>query len=133
MNTFLRLNRGMLRQPLNIRIWLMLLVGVNFVAPLFFLGRIEATLTLAAFFAGFAIMMIVTATTGYTRLLGIAHILWYPLIGFLWTRLDGTVARDPFDVWLRLLMLLNAVSLVIDTVDVVRYMAGDREETVAGL
>ena len=133
MNTFLRLNQGMLRQPLNIRLWLMVLVGANFLAPLFFIGRLEAQLTLAAFFAGFAIMMIVTAATGYTRLLGLGHVLWYPLIGFLWTRLDGAGVHDPFNVWIRLLLLLNAVSLIIDTVDVVRYLAGEREETVAGL
>ncbi len=30
-------------------------------------------------------------------------------------------------------MILNAMSLVIDVVDVIRYIAGDREETVKGL
>ncbi len=30
-------------------------------------------------------------------------------------------------------MALNATSLVIDAVNVVRYLAGDREETVKGL
>ena len=30
-------------------------------------------------------------------------------------------------------MLANALSLVIDTVDAARYLAGEREETVQGL
>jgi len=30
-------------------------------------------------------------------------------------------------------MVLNALSLVLDTVDAARYVAGDREETVQGL
>jgi hypothetical protein len=30
-------------------------------------------------------------------------------------------------------MVLNALSLVLDTVDAARYVAGEREETVQGL
>jgi len=30
-------------------------------------------------------------------------------------------------------MMLNIISLVLDTVEAVRYIAGDREEFVAGL
>jgi hypothetical protein len=38
-----------------------------------------------------------------------------------------------FGIWVRALMMLNAVSLVIDAADVIRYVAGDRAETVKGL
>ncbi len=41
--------------------------------------------------------------------------------------------NDAFGIWIRVLIVLNSVSLVIDAVDVIRYIAGDREETVAGL
>ncbi len=34
---------------------------------------------------------------------------------------------------LRVVIALDAASLVIDAVDVVRFLAGDRAETVAGL
>ena len=40
---------------------------------------------------------------------------------------------DAFGIWIQALIVLNSVSLVIDAVDVIRYIAGDRAETVAGL
>ena len=41
--------------------------------------------------------------------------------------------NDAFGLWLRAVMVLNATSLVIDTVDVVRFLVGERAETVDGL
>ena len=52
---------------------------------------------------------------------------------FLWPRLADVPADDLFGIWIRALMVLNAMSSVIDVSDVVRYIAGDREETVKGL
>ena len=56
-----------------------------------------------------------------------------PLLYFLWTRLDQIPADEFFGIWIRVLMTLNAVSLIIDAVDVGRYIAGERAETVKGL
>ncbi|MFQ5757910.1 MAG: hypothetical protein ACE5H7_17695, partial [Acidiferrobacterales bacterium] len=61
---------------------------------------------------------------------GLGHILWIPLLYFLWMRLEQNPADDFFGLWIRVVMVLNALSLVIDVVDVVRYIAGDRAETV---
>ena len=36
-------------------------------------------------------------------------------------------------LWIRTLMVLNSISLIIDAVDVIRYIRGDREETTFGL
>ena len=51
-----------------------------------------------------------------------------PMVVWLWTRLDQLPADDFFGVWVRVLILLNTISLVIDTVGVVRYAAGDRSD-----
>ena len=93
----------------------------------------EAQVVLAAFFASFALMVALTAYSGFSRLLGLGHVLWLPLLYFLWTRLDMNPADSPFGLWMRTLMALNAVSLVIDTVEVGRYLAGDHREVVSGL
>ena len=37
---------------------------------------------------------------------------------------------EPLGIWIRTLMLLNGLSLVMDAADVVRYVAGERMETV---
>ena len=78
-------------------------------------------------------MTVLTALSGFSRLLGLGHIFWIPLLYFLWTRLDQIPADEFFGIWIRVLMTLNAVSLIIDAVDVGRYIAGERAETVKGL
>ena len=82
---------------------------------------------------GAALMSLLTARFGFTRILGLGHILWIPLLGWLAFRLGQIPADDAFGLWVHGVMLVNAVSLVIDTADVVRFAAGDRQELVAGL
>ena len=133
MNTFIKFNKGLLKMPFGVRLWLMLLIAINMVVPLFYFDRLEAQVILGALFASMMLMLIITARTGFTRLLGLGHILWLPLLFFLWSQLDQIPADDFFGSWVRALMVVNAVSLVIDSIDVSRYIAGDREETVKGL
>ena len=133
MKGFIKFHEGLLKSPLYVQLWLMLLVSANVVAPMFFLGRLEAKVTLVAIGASMALMTLITSLSGFTRLLGAGHVFWIPLIAWLWGRLGDIPADDAFGLWIRALMALNAVSLVIDAVDVIRYASGDREETVQGL
>ncbi len=133
MRAFLKFHRGIMRMPLPWRAWLLLLITANMVVPLFFLHRLEAQVVLAALLASLVLFTVLTARVGFTRLLGLGHVLWVPLIWFLWTRLGDIPADGSYGIWIRTVMALNAVSLVIDVVDVIRYVAGDRAETVAGL
>lgn len=133
MRAFIKFNKGVMKMPVQWQLWLLLLVCVNLIIPLFFIDRLEALLVAGAFFGSVLLMTILTAVSGFTRLLGLGHILWLPLLYFLWTRLDQIPGDNLFGIWVRTLMMLNAVSLVIDAADVIRYLAGDRAETVKGL
>jgi hypothetical protein len=133
MKGFIKFNKGILRMPLPVKTWLLLLVAANGVAPLFFLDRVEAQAVLAAMMVGAMLMSLLTARFGFTRILGLGHILWIPLLGWLAFRLGQIPADNAFGLWIRGLMVVNAVSLVIDMADVIRYAGGDRKETVAGL
>ena len=133
MRAFVKFTKGMMKMPVHWRLWLMLLVAANLFVPLFFLDHLEARVVLSALGASLVLMTVLTGLGGFTRLLGLGHIPWIPLLYFLWTRLDQIPADDFFGVWIRTLMILNAASLVIDAVDVVRYIAGERGETVEGL
>ena len=133
MRAFIKLNKGMMKMPIHWQLWLALLVIVNFVIPLFFLNRLEAQVVAGTLLASVILMTGLTALSGYTRLLGLGHILWIPLLYFLWMRLEQNPADDFFGLWLRVLMILNAASLIIDVIDVGRYIAGDRSETVEAL
>ena len=133
MKSFIRFNLGLMRSCLQVRLWLMLLLAANLAAPLFFLHRTEAQVVLLAFVASFGVMTLLTGLTGFTHLLGMGHVFWIPMIIWFWTRLDQIPSDDAFGVWIRVLIAVNMISLLIDAVDVVRYLAGDREETVKNL
>ena len=133
MRAFIKFNKGIMKMPILWQLWLMLLVVVNLVVPLFFLDRLEAQVVVVALLASATLMTILTGVFGFTRLLGLGHIFWFPLLYFLWLRLVQIPADDFFGIWVRALMALNAASLVIDIIDVSRYIAGDREETVKGI
>jgi len=130
MNSFLRFNKGMMRMPFYWQPWLLLLVTVNVAIPLFFVGRLEAQLVLGTMVINVILMTLLTGLTGFSRLLGLGHYPWFPLLYFLWTQLDRIPADNFFGLWIRVLMVANALSLVLDTVDAARYVAGEREETV---
>ena len=133
MKAFIKFNRGMLKMPLHWQLWLMLLVAANLIASLFFLHRLEAQVVLGTMLASMMLMTLLTARFGFTRILGLGHIFWIPLLGFLLTRLGSIPAGDAYGAWLQALIVVNSVSLLIDIVDVRRYLAGDRAETVQGL
>ncbi len=133
MNAFLKFNKGVMKMPVPWRVWMLLMVGANLIAPMFFLGRVEAQVTLAAFLASVVLMTVLTARFGFTRIVGLGHIPWIPLLVFLFLRLSSIPADDTFGIWIRALILLNGTSLLIDATDVIRYIAGDRQETVTEL
>ncbi len=130
MNAFIKFNRGLLAMPLPWRLWLVLLLTLNLIAPLVFIERLEAQATLAALLVSMALRTGLTGLSGFSRLVGLGHIVWVPLLFFLWTRLGEIPAADTFGVWVRAVIAINATSLVIDAVDVIRFVAGERAETV---
>ena len=133
MNAFIKFNKGILKMSIYVRLWLLLLLAINMVMPLFFLEHVEAWAVLAAMLASMMLMTIITAYSGFTRLLGLGHFFWFPLLYFLWSRLDSIPVDHFYGIWVRVLMTFNAMSLVIDSIDVIRYITGGREEIVKGL
>ncbi len=133
MNTFVKFNKGILRMPIRWQLWLMVLVAANMFGPLFFLHYLEAQVVLGTILASMMLMTLLTGRFGFTRILGLGHVLWIPMLAFLFARLGDIPVGDAFGIWIRALIVLNSVSLVIDAIDVIRYIAGDRAETIAGL
>ena len=121
---------GLLAMPLGWRLWVALLVAVNVLPPLFFVPRLEAWATLGAIALAAVLMAAITAARGFTRLLGAGHAPWLVLLPWIVSRWPLAPADEPFGLWLRALVAINAASLVFDLADVARYAAGERGETV---
>ena len=115
-----------MQQPLWLQLWVTWMGLVN-LASLAFLRRREARVVLGAFAGAFILMQILFAANGYDRLLGLGHVVfWTPLLIYLVPRLPKIESSTTYGRWLRIVVLTNGLSLVIDYLDVFRYVAGDR-------
>jgi len=117
-------NRGVMKLPPIWRAWLVLLVTFNFVIALFFIGHVEARWVIFVFMLGGMIGMVLNRIQGFTKLLGVMHIGWFPLLYYLWLRLQTGELTGLYSTWLWALVILNAISLVIDVSDVFQYIIG---------
>jgi hypothetical protein len=119
--------KGLMSMPMPWPLWIGVLVAANLVAPITFFEALEAKVALAAFLAGGAAMTAIFVAKGFVRLLGIGHVFWIPMIPWLWTRLDRVEPGEAIGYWMIAVIAVNGISLIVDTVDVVRYAAGDRK------
>ncbi len=126
MKTMFHFMKTMMLMPPLWRMWLGLLVGANMLVPFVYIHTLEAQVVLVAAMAGMVIMSAIFGTKGYVRLLGIGHITWLPLVFWLWTRLDHAPADSFFGYWVMTVIIVNSLSLIIDTLDVIRYVRGER-------
>ncbi len=133
MKAMIGFTKGLMSMPMPWPLWIGLLVVINIAGPIYFFKAFEAKVVLAAFLTSAAFMTAIFAAKGFVRLLGIGHILWIPMVPWLWTRLDQVETGSLIGYWMIAVVAVNGISLIIDAVDVVRYVAGDREpyQTVA--
>ena len=109
------------------RLWLIALAAAN-ITSLYFIYTTEARVVFGAFVISLIIMTYIYMRLEFVRLLGLGHILWIPMVPWLWIRLFQTQPlNSTFEYWLLIVIVMNTISLVIDAVDVVRYIIGERE------
>ena len=76
------------------------------------------------FLVSAVIMMLMFSMVGYQRVLGLAHILWVPLLYFVLREIP--VAEGGYKTYLILLAACNGMSLVFDVRDVwLHFCAND--------
>ncbi len=127
---FIGFNKGVLAMAKPWQAWMVLLVTVNLVLPFFFLGKPEAIVALVGVIASMFIMLTLFAKFGFVRLLGLGLFPWLFTVPWLGLQLVQTIESGPFFYWLFAIVVINSISLVIDTVDVARYWMGDRQPTI---
>lgn len=127
---------AMALQPTWVQIWLNVLLVGAFILPLSLLmwraSRMAGVLTLAASLLSAVSINWMYGQMGYVKLLGLPHIVfWTPLAIYLWRQ----IRRPEMPVWPRRLMSVTlvviAISLAFDYVDVARWLLGERD-AVAG-
>lgn len=118
---------AIMMQPFWLQAWIGWLVLVNVFGAFIFVRRPEAKWVLIAMAGNAVFMNWLFAEYGYQRILGLAHVVfWTPLLGYLWLRRRQWRLHSFGGKWIAVLFATNLTSLVIDYIDVVRYLAGER-------
>lgn len=107
------------------RLWCVWLVGVN-LACLYFITHVEAQVVLAVTTIAVVAQTVIYQRIGFTRILGSTHVLWIPMFAWMATRTDAIMGDQALANWLVLLFATNMVSMVVDTIDAIRFLRGER-------
>ena len=131
MKSIMNFTKTMLIMPIHWQIWLGILVTINIIVPIFFIHTLEAQVVMATAIVGLGIMSGIFSRLGFVRLMGIGHFGWLPLVFWLGTKLEHVPADSAFGYWLLAVIVLDSLSLIIDSSDVLRYVNGEREPFLA--
>lgn len=120
--------RHVMAMPMPWPAWVALLFLTNMGAVVF-LPRLEAWIVLGGLGLGALLQMAIFVRLGFVRLLGLGHFHWFVMVPWLGSRLDF-VGDPSISRWMLAVVVLCGVSLAIDTVDVIRYLGGERSGAV---
>lgn len=119
---------GINSMPLFWKAWIYWMMLLNSASIVFCWKKVEARFVLGAWIPNGIFMALLAEQVGYTRILGISHaIFWTPLVILLLRRRTKFDWATGYGLWLYTLILTNSLSLIIDYVDVIRFIAGDRD------
>ena len=108
----------LMQQPLWVSLWVLFLMLIN-MASFAFWQEAVAQLILINFLASAMLMMGLYSRYGFTKILGLGHFPWIPLLAHVVTQISA--AEASFKRYLLVLSISMAISLVLDTIDVWNY------------
>lgn len=114
----------LMRQPVWIPIWVLYLMVINIVSVGFWQEHI-AKLVFITFMSSAMLMMGLYVRCGFTKILGLGHMLWVPLLVYILARIPAV--EGAFQSYLVVLALSITISLAFDFVDVWRYLTNGKD------
>jgi len=106
--------------------WGALLNVPQLIGGLVFITSIEGQLVLATLIFTLIVAGQIHKKTPFSRLIGLCHLPWLPLLPWLVYRLQTVEHSDPLQVWGYYVTVVIAISLIFDAVDVYRYRKGEK-------
>ncbi len=113
---------GAWNMSIFVRLWLLLLMTINGVLPLFFIHELAAQISILVVMGGGMIGFIMSDISGFNRYLGLMHGPWLALAyinGYLLITREHL--ESDFKLWLTASLIVTCLSLVIDIYDLSRY------------
>jgi hypothetical protein len=115
----------LLDQPAWVAGWVFVLMVIN-MAGLAFWSEPLAKLILVVFMLSAMLMMGLYTVFGFERILGLGHVFWIPLLGYLIVQLQQI--EGLFAGYLVVLSLAIGISLLFDIRDVWSYLSSKRAQ-----
>jgi hypothetical protein len=72
-------------------------------------------------------MMGLYSKFGFEKILGLGHVLWIPLLVYILSQLQK--AGNEFEIYLIILSMFIAISLIFDIIDVWKYFSSSKVRT----
>ena len=120
------MNEHMMSQPAWLVVWIMILGGVHILAIPFAFKDWRPRIMVIAMVLNMIFMSALFHRYGYTRILGLSHIIfWTPLLAYLWKTRKAHAERIWTGRFVHLAIVIIFISLIFDYSDVVRYLLGD--------
>ncbi len=118
---------NILLQPFHLQLWMYWMAFINFASVFFIFTSREARWILAFWFANLFLMELLYGVFGYTRILGVSHIiLWTPLIIYLAGRVRQLDYSKLSSSYVIVLLVTNSISLILDYRDLFLWLGGER-------
>lgn len=115
---------ALLKRPLSEVTWVFYMMVIN-LAAVFFWEELLAKVIVFVFLISSMLMMGLYSKFGFTKILGLGHILWLPLVFYIGYSL--MFAEGFFFTYLLVLLITKTISLVIDGYDVWTYFNEETE------
>lgn len=115
---------ALLKRPLYEVTWVFYMMVIN-LAAVFFWEELLAKVIVFVFLISSMLMMGLYSKFGFTKILGLGHILWLPLVFYIGYSL--MFAEGFYFTYLLVLLITNSISLVIDGYDVWTYLNEETE------
>ena len=119
---------GLFRLPIIWIIWSFFILAVNGLGPLFFLDESVAIVILVSTVMSAAVGFILVSVQGFTKLVGLMHAPWVPALVLQLMVFFNESPEGNFAIWLLATIFISAVSLAIDTVDVILFLKGNKTD-----
>lgn len=124
MNNPLHFFNELFKRPAYEVIWVFYMMVIN-LAAIFFWNESLAKTIVIIFVLSSMLMMGLYSKFGFTKILGLGHILWVPLALLIFVYLPAT--SGIYHLYLLILLITISISLVIDIYDVWSYFRGDNQ------
>lgn len=128
MKSMIEMTLKVLKMKFPWNFWIYILIAVNLGGGIYFFESFEAKLVLISFISAAILMSYLYSKYGFTRILGLGHFLWLPMMGILYERVFNNTQNE-LGKWILIVVVINTLSLIIDFIDVLKYLAGDTSPT----